>query len=83
MIKAYICGGFSTKNIILKDIIEFDIANQKFKIFGFLNTARYNAGVVKCHKYIWVFGGENLNGLVDSIERVPLETGGIFECITL
>ena len=57
MSKAYVCGGITTDWIYLKDILEFDISNQKFKTFGLLNTARYNAGVITCQKYLWVFGG--------------------------
>ena len=72
----------TTNYVYLKDILEFDILNQKFKTFGQLNLGRHCAGVVACHKYIWVFGGFN-KYILDSIERVSLETGGIFECITL
>ena len=79
VVKAYICGGTTINNIVLKDIVEFDISNQKFKTFGILNTARFQAGVVTCHKYLWVFGGQfDYGDYVDSIERVSLDTGGIF-----
>ena len=65
MMKAYICGGRKTNCVYHKDILEFDILNQKFKTFGQLNTARHRSGVVNCHKYIWVFGGFDNNGLID------------------
>ena len=65
MVKAYICGGMTTGRVLLNDVLEFDIANQKLKTFGQLNSERYDAGVVNCHKYLWVFGGGNRNGDVD------------------
>ena len=55
--------------------------NQKFKIFGHLNVGRRNAGVIESKKHLYVFGGYNKEYL-DSIERVSLETGGIFEPIS-
>ena len=32
--KAYICGGRTTDDVLLKDCSEFDIADQKLKTFG-------------------------------------------------
>ena len=57
MEKAYICGGWTTDIVDLNDVLEFDISDQKLKTFGQLITARCSAGVVICHKYLWVFNG--------------------------
>ena len=78
MTKAYVCGGKTTDGVLIKVCLVFDILNQKFKVFGQLNTARHSAGVVKCNKYLWVFGGYN-KGVLDSIERVSVDAGGAFE----
>ena len=81
---AYLCGGMTTGDVLLKVCLVFDILNQKFKIFGQLNEARYNAGVVTCNKYLWVFGGSSDGyDTIDSIERVSVDTGGVFECVTI
>ena len=81
---AYVCGGQTLVDELLKACLVFDILNQKFKTFGQLITARCEPGVVTCNKYLWVFGGCDANyGLLDSIERVSVDTGGVFECVTI
>ena len=46
-----------------------------------MNGPRAFAGVVSCNKYLWVFGGYTsyIRDCIDKIERVSLDTGGIFE----
>ena len=43
------------------------------------------AGVISAKKHLWVFGGYNMSDcdISDTIERVDISTGGIFEQITV
>ena len=72
----------------IKDVLEFDILNQKLKAYGQLNVARISPGVVTCKKYLWVFGGcmsyHDGYKAIDCVEKSSLQTGGgVFEKINL
>ena len=53
-------------------------------MLGELNTARIFAGVVTSFKYLYTFGGQDENyQVLDSIERIDLCGGALFEAIIL
>ena len=76
-IKAYVVGGQCGLFNQIRECLEFDVLNMKYKYIGELNDARSYCGAIKSQKYLWVFGGYNNRDVaLDSIERLDLDSSG-------
>ena len=66
----YIIGGSDGKKCISRksECERYDVADQKWELYGYLNSARYDCGVVRVGEWIYVFAGMN-GGYVMTIER--------------
>ena len=66
----YVLGGYSTGKGILSDCERFSIKGHNWMPIEHLNVPRINMGsCLVSKKYLYVFGGSDENGILDSIER--------------
>ena len=78
---AFIVGGWGGD--LLKDCIQIDLLNQKQICFGKLNQGRNDCGAIKFSESLYIFGGIDNNGTLDSIESITLNSTDDFKVLTL
>ena len=56
----------------------FDFLNRAFNVLKSLNKARRLCGALSTEQFLWVFGGQGEDGVLDSIERKKLNCDADF-----
>jgi N-acetylneuraminic acid mutarotase len=72
--RVWVVGGYVTSNSLnymhMSDVEFLDLASNTWRRGPNLNVPRANCGVVALGGTLYVFGGENAEGAVHSVERL-------------